>query len=660
MTAIFGILRHDQSPIPPGRMEQASQTLSRHAVDGLKIWQTGHLALGQALTRFWKNSPQTPQPEEDPERGLVLVSDARLDNRAELANRLQISTADLGEISDNRLILLAYRAWEADCLKYLLGDFVFALYDTRKNELFAARDPIGIRWLYYAASPRSFAFASDPAAVLDLMETAPRLDPQTLTNYLGYTTGRLVHQTLYENIQKLLPGNALRLKDGALSTWAYWEAENIKPLEIHDPREGAEYLGILLKQAVACRAGTVNRLGSHLSGGLDSSALTALATQITRETGEPDPFAFSWSPPLELRPLVEQDERVYVQRVADHLGLAVEFTHVPPRVDVLQEVSDPSILPLNSIRYEYRLMENAHAKDVRVLLSGWGGDELAFSRGIGYPSGLIQQGRWLALARYLKYQYGWRPVRWLTSLYAHGLYPLFPPKWQGKLPAELTWEPDPKKRWQNKIQEEMHSLLPAPGFLLPGFAALLERFHETEFKWIVPGLHACQRWYLTTLLSRVESWALWSARLGMRHAYPLLDQRIVEFALAMPEDWIYWQGGLRHFGRHAIREVLPASLFTGRDKQDRALFAHQKTLAHKQEIHTQRLAIFEAHWKTNPPAANWLDFDYLHQVLLEPPVTPEHPAVGETLPRNRIWQVLNFAFIDRRATLDENPFEQNR
>ncbi len=657
MTAIFGITQHDQSPIPPESLQSAADSLRHHAEHGLKIWQDDGIALGQALTRFWNHSPQTATPERDQERGLTLVADARLDNRAELANRLGISQVDLPNIPDNRLLLRAYAAWGPECPRYLLGDFVFAVWEERSNRLFLARDPIGIRWLYYFAGPRRFAFASDLAGLLDLMDEAPHIDPRSLNDYFIFPYNLPSEKTFYQNAHKLQPGQALLLENGQTRAWNYWNAAEIGPNPaLRDPREGVEILRGLLRESVASRAETVDRLGSHLSGGLDSSAITALAVSFSRQTDRPDPLAFSWSPPLEMRPMMDMDERIHVQRVAEHLRIPVTYTHVPPQADVLHEVSDPSTLPLNTVRFEQTVMENARQQGARVLLSGWGGDELIFSRGIGYPSGLIKQGRLLALARYLKYQYGWRPKRWVGGLYTHGIYPLLPPNLQRRLPLTLRQPHQTQKQAAiQKILEQNRYALPAREFCQPDFYRLLESHHQSKFEWIPPGLRACQLWYLNRLLSRIESWAAWSARLGARHAYPLFDQRIVELALSMPEDWIYYGGKSREFGKQATSDALPAKIFEGRDKQDRALAAHQKTIEHKREVRAERLKIFETHQAGNPPAAAWLDFEYLHRVLQEQPITSTTPLPPDfqPLPRTGIWQVLNFAFIDQRAKLPE-------
>ncbi len=656
MTAIFGILQHTPEPLPTHRLKVAAQTLHHHAEHGLEIWQNGKIALGQALTRFWSNSAHSAAPVQDSERGLTLVADARLDNRPELAKQLNISASDLLNIPDARLLLHAYKAWGEDCPKYLLGDFVFSVWDERNQTLFAARDPIGIRWLYYASNPRQFAFASDIAGLLELMDEAPRINIQHLGNYFILNLSAEIDQTFYQNVHKLLPGQCLQLSAEKLKTWSYWNAEDIKPTTLRDPREAAEHLGQLLKQAVACRAETADRLGTHLSGGLDSSALTALAVKINRQAQRPDPFAFSWSPPLEMRPLMENDERVYTQKIAEYLGIPLCYTHVVPETDILHETSDPSVLPLNSVRFEYQVMLNARQQNVRVLLSGWGGDELAFSRGIGYPSGLIRQGRWLALARYLKNQYGWKPHRWINGLYSHGIYPLLSTKWQQRLPYNLKWNPNKSERQFQKARQATLFSLPSPEFFSSTFYNRLTASHTSDRGWIKPGLHNSQRWYLSVLLNRVESWSLWAARLGARHAYPLLDQRIVEFTLSMPEEWIYWQGHTRELAKHAVSEAIPAQMFKGRDKQDRALFAHQKTPEHKQEVREKRLQVLEIHEKSNPPIAEWLNFNYLRAVLIDSGANlPEGSVIAPEnfMPRIGIWQVLNLAFLDRRAILPE-------
>lgn len=647
MTAIFGLIQADSNPSPE-LLGQAARALSHHAEDGCQLWQDGPAALGQALTRFWQHSADSPHPLTDPERGLTLVCDARLDNRADLARALGVDLT----VSDPALVLHAYRRWGRDCPAHLLGDFVFAVWDAHSRSLFIARDPLGIRWLYYATGPRRFAFASDPAGLLELVDEAPRLDMDSLDEFLCQPTDRQVSHTLYSNLYKLPAAHALHWSDGQLSTWRYWDPAAVAPSTLRNPLDGIETLRGLLKQAVADRAITRAPLGSHLSGGLDSSAVTALAVADARQQGRPDPLAFSWSPPLEMRPLMERDERTYVQKIAEYLGIPVHYTHVPPDVDILHETADPSVLPLSSIRFEHQVMRNAHALGARVLLSGWGGDELVFSRGIGYPSGLLQRGRLLALARYLKRQFGWHPRAWVHALYSHALYPLLPNALQWQLPTNLHRSRNPEERKAAQLLSETRFSLPSEGFFQPAFYARLEKNHRVRWQWIRPGLHNSQRWYLTTLLSRIESWALWSARLGMRHAYPLLDQRLVEFTLSIPEDWVYWGGQLRQFSMQAVSDSLPSALLFGRSKEDPALFAHQKTPEHKMAVRKGRLEIFEQHAQTRPPVSDWLDFSYLHKILQEPLPTPGALIPPDQyMPRVGIWQVLNFAFLDRRATL---------
>lgn len=654
MTAIFGIIQHDQHPIPPEALDAAAHKLCHHAEHGSEIWRNKNIVLGQALTRFWCSSPMDAHPLQDRERGLSLVADARIDNRAELADLLGISHSELADTPDNLLLLRAYQSWGKDCPKYLLGDFVFAVWDTHSQSLFAARDPIGIRWFYYCAGQRRFAFASDLAGLIELMDDAPLIDPRSLDEFISpYTTNYPVKHTFYKNIVKLQPGQALLIEDTRIKTWYYWQAKEIQPTsKLKDPREGIEILHSLLRESVNCRAKTVDRLGCHLSGGLDSSAITALAVATNRLSGRPDPLAFSWSPPFETIHRVAYDERDYIQRIAEHLNIPVSYCQVRPEIDFLHETSDPAILPINTLRWEHNVMESACNQNVRILLSGWGGDELAFSRGIGYPSGLLKQGRFLALLQYLKLQYGWNIKSWLNSLYAHGIYHLLPEYWQIRLPASLRRERDPRQRQINKASAQAWSKLPFRQFFKPEFYAWLEKNHTPTFEWIPPGLRASQHWYLITLLNRVESWAAWSARLGMRHAYPLLDQRVVEFALSMPEDWIFYGGKLRELGKRAIDDVLPANLFEGRDKQDRALFA---TLNNLDRTETRKKIIVTLAQKEMQkiPAKEWLNFQNLQQALQGNTKTVLELKKGEAVMVYGLEELTRLAFLDPRAELKQ-------
>ncbi len=653
MSAIFGICHLDGSPCATERLTSALNAMKHHALNGAHTHVDGSRALGYAAAWFTPESRSELLPLLHAETGIVLTSDARIDNRLELTEELGLSTASTREWPDSFFILHSYLKWGKDCPQHLIGDFVFVLWDPRSHEFFAARDAIGIRWLYFSLNPRQFAFASDMAGMLELIDEAPELDLIALQWYFRGSTNYNVRHTFYRNIYKLQPGHAMCVtENGSRQEWAYWDPENVRPTPLRDWREGAEMLRSLLDRAVADRCRSVDPVGTHLSGGLDSSALSAFAARYLQAAGRPSPLGFSWSPPYELQPIVsELDERNYIQRVAEHAGMKVFYTHVTPDTDALLETSDPSVLPVHTLRYEYQVLKTASQMGVRTMLSGWGGDEFAFIRPRNYLAGLLVQGRWFQLARFLFSRYKKRPRSMLMAFYQDALIPVMPPSWQVHMPWRFGRIVGPEAKVIQKFLRDRENLLPSAAYFQPEMYEKLRKVHLPSKSWYRPGLHRTQIAFLTPMLTRVESWSAWSARFGIRHVYPLLDQRLVEFSLSIPEEWAVLPEGSREMAYTAIDPVIPRSIFYGRDKEDRGLAAHGKTPEHKAEVRRLRFDAFDQLQKSNPPSAGWLNFEFLRAAQLAPDEFAVSPF--KDLERRGIWEVLAFAYIDHRAVLKD-------
>jgi asparagine synthase (glutamine-hydrolysing) len=131
--------------------------MQHYGRDGARTWQSGAVALGHQMTHVTLNRLKS-LPFEDKERQLVITSDARLDNRSELCTLLGIPATELPDYPDSRLILAAYLKWGEDCPKYLLGDFAFAVLDIRRQQIYCARDVMGVRPLYIYSNSEYFCF----------------------------------------------------------------------------------------------------------------------------------------------------------------------------------------------------------------------------------------------------------------------------------------------------------------------------------------------------------------------------------------------------------------------------------------------------------------------------------------------------------------------
>ena len=202
MSAIVGMLFADGRPVDPGDLERMTAPLAHRGPDGKGTWLGGRVGLGHLLLTTTPESQNERLPLE--RDGLTITADARLDNRDELLRALDISPA----APDGELILAAYGRWGEACPARLLGDFAFAVWDTRRRILFAARDHFGVKPLYYFCSPGVFAFASELKALLPVPFVPRRLDEERVADYL-LSLGEDTESTFYRDIRRLPPAHTI-------------------------------------------------------------------------------------------------------------------------------------------------------------------------------------------------------------------------------------------------------------------------------------------------------------------------------------------------------------------------------------------------------------------------------------------------------------------
>lgn len=180
MSALFGIVRLDAQPISPSELESMRAALAPHGIAGGGIWAHAHIGLGVCLSRLTPQDAFEQQPLVTSNNEIVLVSDARLDNRPELARELGL--ADVRAMPDSALILRAYEKWNTECAHHCIGDFVLAVWDAPARTLYVARSPFGGRAFFYHATPQTLAFASMPKGLHALPHVPRALDEEYLAD----------------------------------------------------------------------------------------------------------------------------------------------------------------------------------------------------------------------------------------------------------------------------------------------------------------------------------------------------------------------------------------------------------------------------------------------------------------------------------------------
>ena len=309
------------------------------------------------------------QPIFSGDENLAIVYNGEVYNFRELRKEL----VSLGHIfktnSDTEVVVHAYQEFGANCLKKLRGMFAFAIWNFRDETLFAARDRVGKKPLFYSVTDEgSFVFGSELKTLLAHGQLRREIDLPALDAYL--TFGYVPEENcILKNVHKLLPGHFLIFKDGRIKTEKYWDFDYADPQNIKTEGEYVEILREKIREAVNIRLISEVPLGAFLSGGVDSSTIVAMMSQYSDTPVKTFSIGFKED---------SFDELKYARIAAKQFGTDHhEFIVTPDLFDLVDELvwhfdepfSDPSSLPT----YMLSKMAREH---VTVVLSGDGGDEL--------------------------------------------------------------------------------------------------------------------------------------------------------------------------------------------------------------------------------------------------------------------------------------------
>lgn len=463
--------------------------------------------------------------------GLLLVADARIDGQAELRAALGAHAPPAGT-SAAALIAAAWRCWGPNCPLHLYGDYAFALHDTRTGESFAARDHVGARPFFYSESGGTLAFASDLAALLALPGISDALDEDFVATILLHRQFQPLDRSFFGAVHRLEPGHRLHLANNILCIDRWWQPEAIAIDEDADDAETVARYRALVEQAVTDRLAGATRFGLHLSGGLDSSLIAALAVPELRARGLADPPGYSWH-------LVDPDadpdsEPGWSEAIRARLGLrlfAPELSTDEMTALFLQDwTRGPDI---RNLLHEGAIQRDASEAGVEVILSGWGGDEGASFNGRGHHPWLFATGRWRALYRD---RYAPGMIAGLRTIYHAGRR------------VGREFRPHVPLRWRHAAGQS----LVAPDLLRRARVLPVPRLREFGVR---QTMHHLLRYSSTT--ARLEDWAVSGAARGIDYRFPLLDRRLLEFVYTLPPRMFRRGRTRRWLIRQASKDLLP-------------------------------------------------------------------------------------------------------
>ncbi len=373
MCGIAGVLNLDvQQPADPQVLARMLDSIIHRGPDDQGQLVDGPLAMGMRRLSIIDLSGGH-QPIYDESQRFGIVYNGEVYNYRELQQELQNRGHRLQTNSDTEVVVHLFEERGPDCLTELRGMFGFAVWDSRERELFIARDRLGIKPLYYLQIAGKLIFASEIKAILQHPAAVAELDPHALSDYL---TLKYVPApgTMFRGIKCLPAGHWLRVRQGHVEIQRYWDMEFTDTNESHVEKPEAAYaaeLSDLLRESVRLRLRCDVPFGAFLSGGVDSSLIVALMSDILEEPVKTFSVGFAAGQ--------QRDELPYARQVADRFGtdhheIVVQASDLAEHAQQVMWHLDQPIADQATIA-TYMVAKLA-AQHVKMVCTGEGGDEL--------------------------------------------------------------------------------------------------------------------------------------------------------------------------------------------------------------------------------------------------------------------------------------------
>ncbi|MBS1157638.1 MAG: hypothetical protein H6R15_57 [Proteobacteria bacterium] len=610
MTAIGGIVKWNDKLIADGEPERLMQALRRYGPDAQHLWKKGPATLLRTLRRFTPEDSFDRQPLISGDKQHVFVFCGRLDNRDELASALAIEPARLRGLADSALALAAYTAWGEASLRRLVGDFAFAAWSPGPQRLFLARDPLGMRPLYWHQSGDFLAFASAASALHALPEIPCAVDEERLAEYLALLP-HVGASSFYAGIQRVEPGHFVVIEQARSRSVRYHQFDLERRVVLSRDEDYVAAFREHLETAVRCRLRGVGEIGAHLSSGFDSSTICAVAAPqlaarnkkllaFTAVPGE----GFSGQVPPGRHGNEGPAAAALVARYAniEHVLVRPNDGQLDATKAIAQAAGYPFLNPSNAA-WMNQIGEEASLRGARIVLTGLRGNMGLSFEGMTRLPCLVKDGEF------------WQWFHEARALHKH---------------AKLSWKSILSRSFGPYLPEFFWVMLkkePRSDFSgLFGYSALHPMAaHNLGLKQRAQarGLNlsyrprADGRVMRTWVLNRFDvgdAYLSSVARTGVVERAPAADLRLLEFCLAIPENQFFRNGQTRSLLLRAFGDRLPPEIVYAKSKGLQAADWYETTGRDLPALgkELERLA-------ASPAAARLLDIESLRSSLKEWP-----------------------------------------
>ena len=529
MSGIVGIVNFDGAPIDRDLLRRLTDSLAFRGPDSQQIEIQNNAGFGHTLLRTTYEAETEKQPLTLDGK-VWLTADVRLDGRAELISKLprKFTTPP----NDAELLLYAYETWQEDCVKYLIGDFAFAIWDATTRTLFCARDHFGIKPFFYAQIGSTFIFSNTLNAIRLHPSVSDALNETAIADYLAFGLNQDLESTTFRDIHRLPGGHTLSISNSWFTKRCFWTPAERKRVDTSG--DYVERFRDLLTTATNDRLRT-NRVAISMSGGLDSTSLAAIAVDLLRD----EPGSAVTASTNVYDGVFQDDERRYSTIAAEFLNIPI--TQLAGDRHALFASPSPADLDqaepflLSPLAGQFHGLMRSLASDSRVAFTGYDGDAFMSEQFSSYVHACAKKLRIPALVKSLAWYVGtYRrlpPVGFRATLKrlrrndeAGSSYP----EWIDEAVAKRTGLHERCRRVNSGFPIENHS-----------HPAALAAFESKVWSPLLEGYDPG------------------STRLLLEVRHPFTDVRLIDFLLQIPP--VPWCVN-KHILRRAMSDRLPQTI----------------------------------------------------------------------------------------------------
>ncbi len=532
----------------PRSIERTLAALSLHGSRGRLNWASASIRFGSCDGGLIAAGPG----------GDAALFDGRIDNREDLGHVL--GCGELSRLSNAEIALICHEKWDDDFCNHIVGDYACAIWNATPRRLILTVDPGALRPLSYWQGPGEILFASEQRGLLADPRVPKALDDDQVATWLCLLP-RDLQRTFYRGICRVPPGHLVIWQDDKIRLERWWRPERLRDLKLNSDRDYEEAVRETLREAVRCRLGHHDKTATQLSGGLDSSSMTAMAAQIYGQQGH-RLFAFTAAP---TKPIT--DER---HRFGDEWQHAAALAAMYPNIDHIRVANDdrpllevmarweagldgPVLNPFNAV-WTNAIDREARARGINVMLIGQMGNATFSYDGGELLAAQLLGCRLLSAARTMRdlHRFGGRSFLGLLGDVGDVILPTV----ARRLLRRAVGIPEPDLFDLSAIN---------PDFVrTKGLKPYIGRL-SFNMRNLGRGNSRIVRLAMFNRTEQRGQWACATRRLyGIDLRDPTSDRRLVELCLSIPDNQFLRSGVARSLARRVMAGLLPDGILNER------------------------------------------------------------------------------------------------